>query len=70
VASVTATFGGEDSEGQCAVRATSVQDVQDSEVVVVRVGALHKRARLEGGGSEGGRAPHECDCKIIQWWRW
>ena len=70
MASVTATFGGEDSEGQCAVRATSVQDVQDSEVVVVRVGALHKRARLEGGGSEGGHAPHKCDCKIIQWWRW
>ena len=72
MASVTARFGGGDSEGQCAVRATSVQDVQDSEVVVVRVGALHKRARLEGGGSEGGRAPHrdECDCKIIQWWWW
>jgi hypothetical protein len=37
-------------------------------MVVVRMGALHKRARLKGGGSEGGCALHECDCKIIQWW--
>jgi hypothetical protein len=68
VASVTARFGGGDSEGQCAVCVTSVQNMQDSEVMVVRMGALHKCARLKGGGCEGGHALHECDCKIIQWW--